>query len=185
MPNKNLFRIAGWSALLIILINVLDMLIFPSGKATGAELVIEIVLMLVFTLVFYALYVAHRAESAGLSLAGLILWFPAFGVNLAAMFNFNNTFLGTLGTLLMSLPFLIFGFLAYRSSRMPRGLAVVTLLAGVLYLITGVSELMRIASVAEFGGLVSAILMLVWAVWLCVVFVSKKFTAATPVPAAA
>jgi hypothetical protein len=161
------------------------MLIFPSGKPTGAELILEIVSLLVFTFVFFALYLTHRAESAGLSLAGLILWLPAFGVNLAAIFNFGNTFLSNLGTLFISLPFLIFGFLAYRSTRIPRGLAVVTLLTGVFYLITGAAELIGIVVLAEYGGLVSAVFMLAWAVWLCIVFTSKKFAALSTVPVAA
>ena len=184
MSNKYFFRIAGWSALLIILINVLIMLIFPSGKPTGAEMVFEIFSLLVLTFVFFALYGAHRSESAGLSLAGLILWLPGLGVNIANVLT-SNDFLNLLGTLLLSLPFLIFGFLAYRSARMPRGLAVVTLLTGILYLITGVSGLMGIAVIGEYAGLVAAVLMLAWAVWLCVVFTSKKFAATSPVPAAA
>jgi len=185
MFGKNFFRIAGWSALVIILLNALDMLIFPSGKPTGTEMILEIVSLLVFTFVFYALYLSHRPESAGLSLAGLILWLPAFGVNLAAILNFGNTFLSNLGTLLFSLPFLIFGYLAYRSTRMPRGLAVVALLAGVFYLVTGLAELVGIVAIAEVGGLVSIVLLVVWAVWLCIVFTSKKFSAVSPEPVAA
>jgi hypothetical protein len=41
-----------------------------------------------------------------------------------------STFLGYLGSLFCLLPFLIFGFLAYRGDRLPRGMAVVALLSG-------------------------------------------------------
>jgi hypothetical protein len=180
MPNKNLFRIAAWCVLVVVLINLADFVLFPSGKPTVAELILEVLLFLVLAFVFYALYVAHRVESPGLSLAGLVLSFVSVAVNLASLGNFGNTFLSNASTLLLSLPFLIFGFLAWRSARMPRGLAIVTLLAGAFFLIGGVAGFIGSATVAGVAGLASLVFMLVWAVWLWRVLLSNKFTAASP-----
>jgi hypothetical protein len=142
------------------------------------------IFLLLLIVVFYALYVAHRSEAKGLSLAGLILVFPAIGMAIVANMN-DNTFLVNLWYLLFSLPFLIFGFLAFRSVRIPRGLAVVALLTGITYLISGVGGLLGSQVIADNVSTLSSILMLVWLVWLWLVFVSKKFATASPEPAAA
>jgi hypothetical protein len=178
MANNQLFRFTGWCALVVALLMV-AILVVPSGASSTVGLILTIAILLGLTMVFYALYVAHRADSAGLSLAGLILWLLSLGLNIMSLVtNLVNNFLSNVGSLLWSLPFLIFGFLAYRSARMPRGLAVVAFLTGVVFLILGVAGFMGSATIVNWGNLVGDIFMLVWLVWLCVVFLSKKFAAA-------
>jgi hypothetical protein len=184
MKNNQLFRIAGWCALLVALL-MLAIHVVPSGTSNTVGMIIEMGIMLGLTFVFYTLYVAHRAESAGLSLAGLILWILAFGLYLISTVSNLGTFLGSVGAMLWLLPFLIFGYLAYRSERMPRGLAVAAFLSGISLLIATVAGMMGSDAIVNVVNLVADIFMLVWVVWLGVVFLSKKFAAADPVPAAA
>ena len=184
MINNQLFRIAGWCALVVAVL-MLAIHVVPSGTSSIVGMIIELGIMLGLTLVFYSLHVAHRAESAGLSLAGLVLWILAFGMNLIGLAGSLSTFLGTVGSLFWLLTFLIFGYLAYRSNRMPRGLAVVAFLIGISLLIESVASLMGSEGVVNVVALVADIFMLVWLVWLGVVFLSKKFAATSPIPAAA
>jgi hypothetical protein len=97
----------------------------------------------------------------------------------------SSTFLSGLWYLLFSLPFLIFGFLAFRSARMPRGLAVLALLAGVIGFIAGVAGWLVSLDMADNLNTLSIPFMLAWEVWLWRVLVSKKFAAPSPEPAAA
>jgi hypothetical protein len=177
MKNNQLFRIAGWCAIIVGLLMV-GFHVVPSGVSGAVGLVLTLGVLLGLTVVFYALYVAHRTESAGLSLAGLVFWILALVVNLFGMVNTISTFLGVLGSFFWLLPFLIFGYLALKSSRMPRGLGVVALLAGLSLLIATVAGIMGNESIVNVVALVADVFMLAWTVWLGVVFLSKKFTAA-------
>jgi len=178
MSNNNLFRIAGWCAFVTALV-MLAFHVFPGGAPASVALILSIVTFLGLTVVFYALFVTHRPEAAMLSLAGLILWVIVFVLNLIGLVtNSVNMFLSSLGSLLWGLPFLIFGFLAWRSARMPRGVAVLALLAGAVSLVLGVAGFMGSAAIVDSGNLVLDVLMLVWVVWLGIVFLSKKFAAA-------
>lgn len=67
---------------------------------------------------------------------------------------------------------------------MPRGLAVVALLSGISLLVATVAGLMGNEAVFNVVNLVADIFMLVWLVWLGIVFLSRKFAAAIPAPAA-
>ena len=178
MSNKQLFQIAGWCAFVTGLV-MLAFHVFPGGVPAALGMFFTIITLLGLTVVFYALYVAHRAESAGLSLAGLVLWLLVFVLNLFVLVTNNaNAFLSNLGSLLWALPFLIFGLLAWRSTKMPRGVAVLALLAGAVGLVLSVAGFMGSAAIVDSGNLVLDILMLAWVVWLGIVFLSKKFAAA-------
>jgi hypothetical protein len=189
MSNNKLFRTAGWCALVGALSMVAAVVSFIfSGAAPIAGMVggiLEYISLLLLVFVFYALSIAHRSESKGLGLAGLILLIVAIVVDVVAYVNYGNTILSNLWFLLLSLPFLIFGFLAFRSARMPRGLAVVALLAGVTSFISGVGGLLGNQAIADNVGSFPFLFMLIWEVWLWLVFVSKKFATASPEPAAA
>ena len=78
MSNNQLFRIAGWCALVTGVL-MLAFHVFPGGAPAAVGTILTILVTLGLTIVFYALYVTHRAESAGLSLAGLILWLLTLG----------------------------------------------------------------------------------------------------------
>jgi hypothetical protein len=176
MTNNNLFRIAGWCALAGAVSMVLAVVSFMIVPVLGG--ILEILFLLLLIVVFYALYVAHSSESGVLSLVGLILLIAAIVVDVVSMQNYGSTFLSNLWYLLFSFPFLIFGFLAWRSNRMPRGLAVVALLAGVTYFISGVGGFLGSQALAENVSSLSILFVLVWLVWLWRVFLSKKFAAA-------
>jgi hypothetical protein len=173
MPSNRFFRIAGWCALASALLLVAAAVSFPLGAGTVGG-VLEIVFLLTLVFVFYALYVTHRSESRWLSLAGMILVFPAIGMDVASMTNYGNTLLGSLWYLLLSLPFLVFGFLAFGSAKMPRGLAVVALVIGVAYVVSGAAGLLGSQNLADSVSLIPMVLTLVWLVWLCRVFLSGR-----------
>ena len=184
MYNNKFFRIAGWCALAGALSMVAAMVFFMlSGGSPVAGMVggiLEYISLLLLIFVFYALYIALRSESKGLSLAGLILLIIAIGVDIIANLNYGNITLSNLWYLVLSLPYLIFGFLAFRSTTMSRGFAVVGLLTGVTYFISGVGGLLGNQNLADNVSSLSAILMLVWQVWLWRVFLSRKFVTAIP-----
>ena len=177
MSNNSLFRTAGWCAALSVLFTVISFVMFSVMPTSPLSVVVAALALLVVTVVFYALYVLHRSESAGLSLFGLVAWIAAAAVNFASLFNMTNQALYGIASLLFALPLLVFGFLAYRSARVPRGLAVLALLGGVLWAITGA---------VSFGGsslglaltLVSTIVWAAWLVWLWRFFSSGKLAKA-------
>jgi hypothetical protein len=171
-----LFRIASWCALVTALLMLLIPVVQSGPSAIG--MILNIVILLGITFVFYVLYIAHRVESAGLSLVGLILWLFSLVLTLVGFLTTLSNSLSSVGSLLWALPFLIFGYLAWRSARMPRLLAVLALLIGVLYLLLGVAGFMGSAGFTNVGNLVGDILMLGWLVWLWRLFLSKKFAAA-------
>jgi hypothetical protein len=177
MTNNKLFRTAGWCALASALLMLAAFISFPLGAGMIGG-VLEILGLLVLIFVFYALYVAHRSEAKGLSLAGFILVVAAIVVDVYSMINNGPPFLYNLWYLLLSLPFLIFGFLAYKSTRMPRGLAVLALVAGIFFFIAGVCGFIVGTDFADNVSLIAILAMFVWQFWLWRVFLSKKFASA-------
>jgi hypothetical protein len=150
--------------------------VFSVAPPGPINVVLASAALLVVTVVFYALYAFHRAESAGLSLAGLVLWIAAAAVNFASLFDMTNNVLYGVASLLFALPLLIFGYLAYRSSRMPRGLAVMALLSGVVWAVTGALSFGGGSSIGLALTLVATIFWVVWLVWLWRVFGSDRLT---------
>ncbi len=119
MSANKLFRTAGWCALAGAIAMIAAMVFFMIAPMVGG--ILEYISLLLLVFVFCALYVAHRAESKWLSLAGLILLIAAIGTDVFSMANYGNSTLGNLWYLLFSFPFLIYGFLTFRNARMPRG----------------------------------------------------------------
>ena len=183
MTNNKLFRTAGWCALVGAILFPLAMVSFIlSGTAPIAGMIgmiFEILSLLLLVFVFYALSIAHRSESKWLGFAGLIILIAAIVVDVVSQQN-GSTFLFGLWYLLFSLPFLIFGYLALRSTLMPRGLAVLVLLAGVITFAAGIIGLLGNPDMADSLQTFSIPFMLAWEVWLWRVLWSKKFTAASP-----
>jgi hypothetical protein len=173
MSNNRLFRIAGWCALATLLLMVAAIVAFPLGAGTAGG-ALELTSFLGLTVVFYALYVEHRAESPGLSHVALVVWFPAAAVDVVSMAKYGNSFLGGLWYTLFSVPFLIFGLLAWRSTKMPRGLAIVALLTGVTYFVSGVSGLLGSQTIADNVSLIPTLSTLVWLGWMSRVFLSGR-----------
>jgi hypothetical protein len=174
--NSRLSRLAGWAALLSGIFMLLAVVSFPlgAGMLGGA---LEVIFLLLTILVFYALYLAYRPESAGLSLAGFVLLVLAIVADLISMVNYGNALLSNVWYSLFCLPFLIFGVLAYRDSRMPRGLAVVSVLTGAAYLIVAVAGWLGQQPVIDTVELLAILLVLAWLFWIWRVFWSGRMVA--------
>jgi hypothetical protein len=175
MSNEKLFRIAGWCALGCVVVMIAALISIMLSPSVGVFL--EILFLLGLIVVFYALYVAHRSEAGKLSLAGLVLAAAAVVVDLLSLLNEGNVFLLSLWYVLISLAFLIIGYLAWRSSKMPRGVAVAALVAGAFSLITGLGGFLGSESFNSVVRLLAVLAMLVWLIWLWRVFWSKKLLA--------
>jgi hypothetical protein len=147
---------------------VVAIVLFIAAPPFGA--VVEILFLVMLAIIFYGLYVAHRSEWAGLSLAGLVLGILALVTNLVSMANYGNTVLSNLWYLMLSLPLAVFGFLGYRSGRMPRVLSVLILLAGILFLVTGVGGFAVGAEFSDNISLIPFVMLVVSLVWLSRVF---------------
>jgi hypothetical protein len=124
--------------------------------------------------VFYALSVAHRSESAVLSLAGLVLWIPTGILGIASTLLPDNLSLSAMNDLLSSALLLIFGFLAYRSVKMPRGLAFMVLSGGVLNLISAAGWFIGSMAIRAWAALGIFAFVSAWLVWLWRVFSSGR-----------
>ena len=187
MLNDKLFRTAGWCAFASALLMILaaGSFIF-AGAAPFAGMVgmtFEVISLLLLVFVFYALAIAHRAESKWLGFTGMILLVVAIVVDVVSQ-QVNNTFFFGLWYFLFSLPFLIFGYLGLLSKRMPRVLAILALLAGAIYFIAGIVGWLGSPDLADNISTLSILFVLVWAVWLWRVLLSKKFADPSPEPVA-
>lgn len=172
MTNNKLYRIAGWCALGCVGFTVASLVFSAVTPVIGGAL--EILFLLTLAFVFYALYITHRSESNTLSLVALVLAGLAIVVDLLSMLSTGSAFLNNIWYLLLSLPFLIFGYLAFHSSKIPRGLAVVALVTGGLFLISGIAGFLGSQTFAGIVNLISVLAMVVWLIWLWRVFWSKK-----------
>jgi hypothetical protein len=135
VPDNRRVRIAGWCALLSVLTLVGAIFTFAVAEWLGVAL--EYISLLMLLVVFYALYVVHRSDSPTLSLAGLILMPVALVADMVGGASDGNATLGNIWYVSFSLPFLVFGFVMFRSARMSRGLAVLALAVGAVYLVAG------------------------------------------------
>jgi hypothetical protein len=178
VSNNKLFRIGGWCALaaaFTMLAAVISFMLsggYPAAGLVGG--ILEYISLLLLIFVFFALYADFRSESKGLSLVGLILLVVAIVVDVFANFSNGNTILSNLWYLVLSLPFLIYGYLTFRSPSMSRGFAIAGLLTGITYLIAGIGGFLGNQNIADSVSIISALLMLVWEVWLWRVFWSKS-----------
>jgi hypothetical protein len=175
MSNSNLFRIAGYASILTI---VLWLGGFGIGAVNPALIgpVLAIASM-VFLVVVYALYVAHRAESSGLALAAALL--TAVGLILSILAgdpSTPNNILYAVSSIIFGVGIILFGWLAFNSAQMPRGLAIAALIAGALSLIAGFlymggAGMLDIANLLNFGSIIP---FFVWMIWLGRIFLTNK-----------
>jgi hypothetical protein len=176
MANSNLFRIAGYAAFLGPLLWII---------ALGAAVInptITVILFgvasIVFLVVIYALYVIHRAEASGLALVAALL--SAVGL-IVSLFTGDpsvpaNATLYGISTVVFGGGIILFGWLAYKSAKMPRGLAIAALIAGIISLIAGIAYLggTGMADLANLLNTLSIIPFIVWMIWLGRLFLSGK-----------
>jgi hypothetical protein len=175
MTNNTFFRHAGWCAVIVALL-LLAIHVVPSGPASLVGLILTIATLLGLTFVFYALFVAHRPASPTLSQAGLALWYLVLALNLVGLAGSLGVVLGHVDALLRPFPVLVFAFLAFRSDRMPRSLAVAAFLGGISLFITAFAGMLATRAAADAASLLADVFLLVWLIKLGFVFVSDEFS---------
>lgn len=179
MSNANLFRIAGYASFLTIVLWI-------GGFGVGAinpALVgpVLAVASIVFLVVVYALYVVHRAESSGLALGAALL--TAIGLIISILSgdpNTPNNTLYAISAVVFGIGIILFGWLAYNSAKMPRGLAIAGLIAGAFSLVAGFfyfggAGLLDLANLLNFGSIIP---FFVWMIWLGRRFLTRKLATA-------
>ena len=177
MSNSSLFRIAGFCAILSLVVYVVAFGLFSTnaGLMTTSFIVATVALLVVL----YALYVVHRPESSGLALgAGLI---TAIGT-IASLFAGDpavpaNAFLYGASSVVFGVGILLFGWLAYKSSKMPRLLAYIVLFAGALSLLTGLLFLAGSSDLGNQLNFASILPFFAWMIWLAYLFLTGKLKA--------
>jgi hypothetical protein len=170
MPDKKVIQIARWCALLAVLLMISFFVIFSVAPTSPIGVLLAIAGVFVLTPVFYALYLLHRSESAMLSLAGFLFWFPAGILDILSLLNHENKLLYIIDSFIFPIPILIFGWLAMKSTKMSTGIAMTALMSGMLYLVSGITTAVHMDNIAMASGLGGLVLMLVWFVWLFFIF---------------
>ena len=180
MSNSNLFRIAGYAAIVSPLLWVVAL---GSGVVNPALTgTIFAVASIVFLVPVYALYIVHRAELSGLALGAALLTAIGLIVTLFAgdpAVPANATLYGV-SAVIFGVGIVLFGWLAYKSTKMPRGLAIIALIAGALSLVSGFAYLggpglLDLANLLNFASIIP---FFIWMIWLGRLFLSGKLATA-------
>lgn len=179
MTNNNLFRFAGWSAILSI---VLSFGMFGVIMATGGERNVAFIAVSVVAAVFtavapYALYVFHRPQSAMISLAMLVC--VIVGLVLENFGTGPGTTLGMFTNVVYGAGFLLIGYLGFGTKQMPRWIAIFAYLVGFTALAAAGAVAIGQTALAE--NVLSMLVFLAWIVWsvgLAILFLSRKLTTA-------
>ncbi|MBL7830818.1 MAG: hypothetical protein JNK41_07320 [Saprospiraceae bacterium] len=166
MVDKKVIQISRWCALSAVVLMVSFLVMISIAPSSSVGVLLAIAGILILTPVFYALYLIHRSESAILSLTGFIIWFPAAALDLASLLNHDNIMIYIIDCFIFSLPLMIFGFLAFKSEKMPNGISLMALLSGIFNLISGVATLYNNKTIGMFTGMGGLVFMLIWFTWL-------------------
>ncbi len=165
MSNNSLFRYSGFAAIAsaVLYILVLATAIAAGGAPSAVGFILTIVSTLLYLLAMFALYITHRSEAPGISLIA-VLASAAGSVGGLFLDPTKITALFGLLALVFGIGLLLFGWLAYRSPKMPRGMGVVVIVTGVLSLILAVVAFA--GGSAEIFGLLNLVLTVPYVVWL-------------------
>ena len=136
MSSRSLFRFAGWAAILSVVFSF-GMFAFVEGGRGGLFMVVSIIASFFSVVVFYTLYVLHRPQSAGLSLAMIMC--GVLALILETIGTGPQTTLGIVTNVIYGVSFLLVGYLGFGNSQMPRWIAICAYVVG--------------ASCVAFGGL--------------------------------
>lgn len=162
--NRNLFRYGGIAAIAsaALYVLVLATAITAGGAPSTVGAMLTIVSTLLFLLAIFALYVAHRSESPGLSLIAML---AAAAGTVGGLFLDPTKITPLVGLLALvyGIGLLLFGWLAYRSPNMPRVMGVV-IVAGVLSLI--LAAVAFVGGSTEIFGLLNLVLTVPYVAWL-------------------
>jgi hypothetical protein len=180
MNTQSLFRYAGIAAVISIVAFLLA-LALPAvpGAANGTLAMVVYAINLLTSLVpLFALYVVHRSEAPGLSLAAFVaaaasslLSFGVDPTNMASPLMLAVTVLYALGSLL-------YGWLGVRSPRLPHGIGVMALIVGGLAALSAIAALAGAFGPAGMLMMVANLAWVAWFVWLSYYFLTSKSPAA-------
>ena len=159
MSSRNLFQLGGWSALLSVIAS-LGMFALVGGGRGIAFTAVSILASVFAVVLFIALYVFHRPQSAPLGL--LMLVAAVVGLILENIGSGPETIIGMISSAVYGVAFLLIGYLGYSNARMPRGVALLAYGVGILALVSAVANGTGLGSFAEAA---SMLLVLVWAIW--------------------
>ena len=159
MTNKSLFRLAGWLAIVFVVL-AFSMFAFTGGIFIALSILGGVCL----AVIFYALYVFHRPRAATLGLVMLVCGvISLIFENAAFMLQSGGETLLSVRFVLLGVAFLLLGYLGYGNDQTPRWLAICAYLVGVAGLAAGGAGLLGQAS----AGLTASYLMFIpFLVWL-------------------
>jgi len=159
MSNNSLYRFAGWSALLSV---VLSFALFPLESVGGWALRLGSFVPLALSgVVFYALFVFHRPQAATVSLVMLIC--GAVALFMEFLGGTPESAMGIASHAIYGVAFLLVGYLAWGESRIPRWIAICVLLAGASVLASAILTPFAY-SLAETIGYIYFLAWIVWSV---------------------
>ena len=159
MTNQNLFRLAGWLAIVFIVL-AFSMFAFTGGVFIALSILGGVCL----AVIFYALYVFHRPRAATLGLVMLVCGIVSLIFeNTAFMMKNGGETMLSIRFVLLGVAFLLLGYLGYGNDKTPRWLAICAYLVGVAGLAAGGAGLLGQAS----AGLTASYLMFIpFLIWL-------------------
>lgn len=171
MSNTNLYRFAGWSAILSILTSF-GMFALIGGGRGGAFMVVSIIAALFTLAALYGVYVFHRPQAPALSLAMLV--FAIVGLTLENLGMGPDTPMGMVTSVIYGTTFLLVGYLGYGNAQMPRWLAVCAYVVGFASLATAVASALGQVGAASTVPMVLFVAWIAWSVGIWRFFTSSK-----------
>lgn len=158
MPNRNLYRLAGWSAIVFIA------LAFAMYAFTGWMFVtLSILGALCLGVIFYTLFEFFRSQNARLALIMFVCTIVALILeNIGFMLESGSETILAIRFLLLGTAFLLFGYLGYGNAQTPRWLAICAYVVGVAGLAAGAAGLIGQTSLGEIASYVMFIPFIVW-----------------------
>ncbi|MEW6086082.1 MAG: hypothetical protein AB1607_15930 [Chloroflexota bacterium] len=171
MSNTNLYRFAGWSAILSILTSFGMFALIGDGRG-GAFMVVSIIAALFTLAALYGVYVFHRPQAPALSLAMLV--FAIVGLTLENLGMGPDTPMGMVTSVIYGTTFLLVGYLGYGNAQMPRWLAVCAYVVGFASLATAVASALGQVGAASTVPMVLFVAWIAWSVGIWRFFTSSK-----------
>lgn len=159
MSQKNLFVIAGWSAVVSVLCSFGMYGLVGSGRGPLFQLV-SMGTYITSAIVFLALYLFHKHQSGILSLAMMLA--GIVGMVLEGIGTGPETPLAVVANSLYGLSFVLLGYLGFGSPQMPRWVAGCAYAVAVSSLATAFLTAVGQSTLSEIAGLVFLVAWIAW-----------------------
>lgn len=182
MNNQLLMRLGGFAAIVSAVLYLLSIVLWMGADPTGAPPPLASTAYAVSTITFlmtlYALYLFHRREAGSLALVTAL----ALAISMSASLFIDPTDLRNPVTLTLTVLYgvgaLLLAWLAQRSPQMPRGMAILLLLMGVVTLAMTPFMLNNAVELVGLMNLVVGLFYVIWLFWLGWRFVQQQAVAA-------